>query len=472
MVNILDGDGTSMVEAISTGELSAVELMSATLERVRERNGAVNAIVGMRQEEELMAEARRADAEPRKGFLHGIPIAIKDLAETAGLRTTMGSPIFKDYIPDADCPLVARLKASGAIVIGKTNTPEFGLGSHSYNPVYGVTRNPYDLTRTAGGSSGGAAAALAAGMVGFADGSDMMGSLRNPAAYCNVYGFRPSWGRIPMAANGDTYLHRLATEGPMARSIRDLAALFDVMQGHDGHWPSPQFADPVSASANLTADVSTCRLAWLGDWGGELPMEPGVLDLSMSVPKALEGLGCQIETLDKIHDLKEIWQSWLVLRWFSNAARSRPLYEDKDKRALLKPEAIWEIENGLALSAMQIEDASILRSKWLRRAVDLFEDFDALLLPSAQLFPFEAEMDWPKEISGVTMDTYHRWMEIVVPASLIGLPTLNVPAGFDQRGLPMGVQIIGAPGADLKVLQLGEAYHQMTNWPQKSPPTF
>ena len=471
-MDILAGDGTDLVNRIAAKKVSCVEVMSATLDRIAATNPKVNAIVSLRNSDDLVAEAAAADSMPPKGPLHGIPIAIKDLAETKGLRTTMGSPIFADYVPDADCAFVRRLKAAGAIVIGKTNTPEFGLGSHSYNPVHGVTRTPYDLARTAGGSSGGAAAALGARMVPLADGSDMMGSLRNPAAYCNVYGFRPSWGRIPTDAIGDTYLHRLATEGPMARSVRDIALMLEVMEGRDPNWPAPSFDQPTGAIKHLKADVAGRRIAWLGDWGGALPMEPGVLDVAGSVPEVLQTLGCVVEDAGAIHDIGQIWQSWLVLRWFSNAARSKPLYDDPAKRALLKPEAIWEIENGLALSAMDIHEASALRSAWLRRAVDLFQTYDALVLPSAQMFPFPAEWDWPKEIAGVAMDTYHRWMEIVVPASLLGLPALNVPAGFSDTGLPMGVQIIGAPGQDAAVLQLGEAYHQATKWPETHPPNL
>lgn len=229
MTDLPDRDALTLSRMIAAREVSAAELMAATLDRIAAANGAINAVVSLCDRDTLMAEAQAADAAPRAGWLHGLPMAIKDLADTAGIATTLGSPLFADHVPEADCGMVARLKSAGAIVIGKTNTPEFGLGSHTVNPVHGATRNPYDPALTAGGSSGGAAAALAARMVAVADGSDMMGSLRNPAAFCNVYGFRPSWGRVPADPVADTYLHRLATEGPMARTVGDLAARLGTM---------------------------------------------------------------------------------------------------------------------------------------------------------------------------------------------------------------------------------------------------
>lgn len=467
--DILQGDGCALAQRLAARDLSAEEVMEATLARIEAVNGAVNAIVSLRDRDVLMDQARAADTGPRKGWLHGIPVAVKDLSDAEGIPTTMGSRIYAGHLPEADAAIVRRMKAAGAIVIGKTNTPEFGLGSHTVNPVHGATRNPYDLSLTAGGSSGGAAAALAARMLVVADGSDMMGSLRNPAAYCNVYGFRPSWGRVPADPVGDLYLHRLATEGPMARSPRDILALFQVLSAPGPRWPAPGWGiSPVDFT--LEAPVSGRRIGWLGDWGGALAMEAGVLALVQDGLREFSAMGVTVEAVAPPMSSDEIWDSWTSLRSFSVAAKLAPLY--RTQRQDLNRAAIWEVERGLALSAMDLQAASLSRSRWLGRALALFEDFDALVLPSAQVFPFDVTWDWPHEISGRQMDSYHRWMEVVVPASLLGLPSLGVPVGFDPKGRPMGMQIIGAPGADEAVLQLGEAWHQATRWPEKRPPAI
>ena len=265
-----------LLGALERQELSVSDLMRATLDRIAAVNGQVNAIVALRDETDLMAEARAMDDAPRRGALHGLPIAIKDLVNVAGIASTQGSPLLRDNIPASDDEVAARLRAAGAIVIGKTNTPEFGLGSHTFNPVYGATRNPYDLSRSCGGSSGGAAVALATGMVALADGSDMMGSLRNPAAWNNVYGFRPSWGRVPSEPVGDLFLHHLSTLGPMARDPQDLGLLLDVMSGPDPRQPLSVSSAPVSPVQ--ARDLNGLRIGWLGDWGGAFAMEGGILD--------------------------------------------------------------------------------------------------------------------------------------------------------------------------------------------------
>ncbi len=462
-------DATELSELVANRHVSAVEVMADYLDRIALLNPALNAIVGMRDPDDLMQAARDADATPRRGWLHGLPLAIKDLVAVKGIRTTWGSPIYADFVPEADEPLAARLRASGAILIGKTNTPEFGLGSHSFNPVYGATRNPYDRGRTAGGSSGGAAAALAARMLPVADGSDMMGSLRNPAAFCNVYGFRPSFGLVPGNPDGETFLHMLATDGPMARSPRDLARLLEILAQPDPRLPHncPRVG---GFAADLSAMVRGRRIGWLGDWAGHYPMEPGILDLCHAALDRMEGLGLHVEPLSPPFDPRLLWDSWCTLRGFANAGKRRALYNDPEKRALMKPELLWEIEQGLPLTAMQVHDASLIRSDWYRTVAALFEDFDALIMPSAQVWPFPVDWRYPETVAGHPMDTYHRWMEVVVPVSLIGLPSLSVPIGFGDGGLPMGMQIIGPAGGDLGVLQLGEAWHQATNWPAQRPP--
>ena len=439
--------------------------MQATLARIGEVNGTVNAIVGLRDPDDLLAEASALDDTPARGPLHGLPIAVKDLVNVRGIRSTHGSPIFADLIPDTDDLLAQRLRAAGAILIGKTNVPEFGLGSQTFNPVYGTTLNPYDTTRTCGGSSGGAAVALATGMVALADGSDMMGSLRNPAAWCNVYGFRPSWGRVPSEPVGDTFLHQLSTLGPMARDPYDLAVLLDVMSGPDNRQPHVFSADPVAPLR--PADPKGLRIGWLNDWGGAFAMEPGILDNARNALRVLEGLGCVIEEVEPPFPAEAMWQSWITLRSW---AVGSGLADNKDKRDRLKDSALWELDRAMTMSAMDVHRASVIRSDWFRAAAALFETYNALVLPSAQVWPFDAGTDYPREIAGRAMDTYHRWMQVVLPAGLIGLPALAVPAGFGETGLPMGVQIIGPRGGDARLLGLGAAYHAATQWPQKYPP--
>lgn len=473
MSDIADRDATSLSAAIQAGELSCVAVMTAFLHRIDERNPAINAIVSLRPRNELLREAADADAalaaKQRKGWLHGIPFAVKDLVETAGLRSTHGSPIFADHVPEQDDLLAARLRAEGAIFIGKTNTPEWGLGSHSYNPVHGVTRNPYDLSRSAGGSSGGAAAALAARLVPLADGSDMMGSLRNPAAFCNVYGMRPSYGRVPVDASGETFLHQLSTDGPMARTVEDLARLFDTLAGHNPEHPhSTPEGEPLAP--RLESSVKGRKIAWLGDWDNAYPLEAGILGLCEEALQVFNHLGVEVEPLAAPFPAEHLWQAWTTLRSFAVSSSLREHWNDPAQRALLKPEACWEIERGLRLTGDEIQAASTLRSQWFAAAARLFTRFDALVLPSAQVFPFPADWTWPQSINQQAMDSYHRWMEIVVPASLAGLPALNVPVGFSSAGLPMGMQLIARRGNDLDLLRLGQAYHNNTNWPERRPP--
>ena len=449
---------------------SAVEVMQAHLDRIDRLNPAINAIVALQDRDALMAAARTADATPRKGWLHGIPMAVKDLALVKGIRSTSGTPIFADLIPTEDDMLARTLRAAGAIFIGKTNTPELGLGSHSFNPIYGVTRTPYDLSRAAGGSSGGAAAGLAARLIPIADGSDMMGSLRNPAAFCNVYGFRPSYGLVPSDPEGDTFLHQLSTNGPMARTVEDLARLLETLAHPDPRLPHSRTPEPYADALDI--DPKGKRIGWLGDWGGAYQMEPGILDLCQSALKTFEDMGCTVEALAPPFPAAKIWESWITLRSFAIAGSTAPLHANPKTRAMLKPEMVWEIERGLALTAMQVHRASVIRSEWFTTLAKLFETYDALVLPSAQVWPFPVEWRYPETINGHAMDTYHRWMEVVIPVSLTGLPALALPAGFGTNGLPMGLQLFGPRGADRSILRLGQAYHRATDWPGRFPPTL
>ncbi len=464
-MDLRKGTATALIAEMSAGRLSAVDVMRATLDRIAAVNGSVNAIVAMRDEGELLAEARALDEGPVKGALHGLPIAVKDLVIVAGIPSSQGSPLFKDYVPAKDDLIAARMRAAGAILIGKTNTPEFGLGSHTFNPVYGATRNPYDTERSCGGSSGGAAVALATGMVTLADGSDMMGSLRNPAAWNNVYGFRPTWGRVPAEPVGDVFLHQLSTLGPMARNPEDIGLLLDVISGPDARQP---LSGPSRAVSPVRAmDMTGMRIGWLGDWGGAFPYEEGIVDLCQSALEIFTQLGASVEHVPAPFEAEKMWESWATLRSWSVAASLAPLTEH---RAKLKDTALWELDRGLGLTAMQVHRASVARSDWYRRAAELFERFDALVLPAAQVWPFDVDVPYPTEIAGKKMDTYHRWMQVVVPVSLIGLPCLSVPAGFGAEGLPLGLQVFGPRGADERILSIGAAYHDATQWPQNKPP--
>ncbi len=460
-------------QGIKARRFSCREVMEAYLARIERINPLVNAIVNLRDPEILLQRADERDRELAdghwRGVLHGLPQAIKDLAATSDITTTLGSPIFKTFLPGEDSIHVARIRQAGAIVIGKTNAPEFGLGSHTFNPLFGPTRNPYDLSKSAGGSSGGAAAALATDMLPVADGSDMMGSLRNPAAYNNVIGMRPGIGRVPSGPAPEVFLDPMATDGPMGRSVGDVAMLLSVQAGYDPRAPLSLDGDGSEFTRPLDADMKGKRIGWLGDLGGHLPFENGVLPLCEAALSAFQDIGCVVEEADIGFDMARVWEAWVTLRHWRVSAKLGPHYHDPAKRDLLKDTAIWEIENGLRLDVPHIQAASEVRSAFHRAMLNLFESFDFLILPSAQLFPFDVDLAWPGEIAGWTMDTYHRWMEVVVPASLLGLPTLAMPAGFSGTGLPMGIQIIGSPRADLDVLRIGHAYEQATSWLSMKP---
>lgn len=461
---------TDLSRAIAARRLAPSEVMAAFLARIDAVNPAINAIVSLRDPDALMAEARAADDAPRQGWLHGLPIAVKDLVQTRGLRTTWGSPLFADFVPTTDDLPAARMRAAGAIFIGKTNTPEWGQGSHSFNPVFGVTRNPHDPSRSAGGSSGGAAAALATRMLPVADGSDMMGSLRNPAAFCNVYGFRPTWGLVPPGGAGDRFLATMATEGPMGRTVEDVARLLEVLAGPAAGLPFDRPNEPFGD--RLACDPRGMRIGWLGNWDGAYPVEPGILELCEDALRVLADMGAHVEPVAAPFPATDLWHSWITLRAMLSAGGKRDLASDPARRAQIKPESLWEIDQGNGLSAQAVYEASLIRTRWYARAAQLFQDYDALVMPSAQVWPFPAEWRWPQQIDGRAMDTYHRWMEIVVPVSLAGLPSLAVPAGFGPQGLPMGMQIFGPVGADARILALGQQYHRATDWPSRRPPAL
>lgn len=467
-------DALDLSKRIHSKQLSCVEVMNAFLDHIERINPKVNAIVSLQARDGLLTQARERDAELRqgksRGVLHGFPHAVKDLAATRGIRTSYGTPLL-DSVPDEDELFVERLRAQGVVIIGKTNTPELGFGSQSYNPVFGTTLNAYDQTKCAGGSSGGAAVSLALRMVPLADGSDMMGSLRNPAAFNNVFGFRPSYGRVP-SVDSELFLGTLSTDGPMARTVPDLAMLLSVMAGPDPRAPFSLDEDPRVFAGRLDREFRGVRVGWLGSYDGYLPMEPGVLDLCTKALRAFETVGCVVEEARPTMSPRALWPAWLTLRHWLSAAGLRGLYADPAKRAQMKPEIQWEIEGGLAIGADEVHAASRVRSDWYRALHDLFKKHDFLLLPSAQVFPFDANVHWPKEIAGKTMDTYHRWMEVVLAATLSGCPAISVPVGFGTAGVPMGMQIIGPRKKDFAVLQIARAYEQATRWTRDRPPAL
>jgi amidase len=393
---------------------------------------------------------------------------VKDLSPVKGLPHTFGSPIFKDNVATADNIMVERQRKGGAIFIGKTNTPEFGLGSHTYNPVYGTTRNAYDQTRSAGGSSGGAAVAVALRMLPVADGSDYGGSLRNPAAWNNIYGFRTSIGRVP-ADGRDAWLPSMGVLGPMARNVPDLAMLLAVQAGYDARVPLSIGSDD-DLRGPLDVDLKGKRIAWVGDFAGHIRYERDVLDIAKASLKTFERLGCSIEEAVPDYPLDTVLESWLQLRAWQMSTTLLPHYADPKRRALLKPEAIYEIENALKLSAADISKASLVRTAWYQAVRTFFEKYDFFIAPTTQIAPFDADLDWPKEFAGRPARTYHEWMNGMGPITMSGCPALAAPAGFDGQGLPVGIQIVAPNRAEMSCLQLAYGYDVATQWPARRPP--
>jgi len=462
--NIVDFSATQLSQAIRLGNVSCVETMQAYLEHIHRYNPSYNAIVSMVEDDELMAQATDADEAIAKqnyrGWMHGFPHAAKDLTPVKGLRFTSGSPMFANRIAEQDSGLVKKMRDSGAIFIGKTNTPEFGLGSQSYNPVFGATGSAYDPALTAGGSSGGAACGLGTHMLPVADGSDMMGSLRNPGAFNNVIGFRPSTG---LMGGGDPFSRSLATSGPMGRDTKDTIALLHVIASQPGNEQAHALHSALPGPEHfLPLDFKRAKIAWFGDCDGYLAMEQGILSLCETSLAKVSGAGGVVEATTPNFDLSELWRAWLTLRNWSRISY-RDYYENADTRAQLKPELIWEIERSYELSVEDIYLANDIRARWYAQLNRLFDSYDFIALPTAQVFPFSKNLHWPKQIDGQQMDTYHRWMESVILGSLSGLPIVNVPVGFDAKGRPMGMQIMGRYGDDKKVLEFALAYENVTD---------
>ena len=458
---------TELARSIRSRELSACEVMRAHLEQIDRVNPRVNAIVTLLRDRALHGAAEADEALARGhdvGPLHGLPIAHKDLVPTRGVRTTFGSPIYRDFVPESDGLIVERLRRAGAIMIGKTNTPEFGAGSQTFNEVFGATLNPYDTSKTCGGSSGGAAVALACGMLPIADGSDMGGSLRNPAAFCNVVGFRPSPGRVPVWPS-ELGWSPISVQGPMARTVEDVALLLSAMAGPDPRSPI-SIAEPGQRfSEPLERDVRGVKIAWSPDFG-ELPIDPRLTGVLESQRATFESLGCEIE--DAVPDFRDadfvfkVWRAWIF------ESKYGPLLEHH--RDQMKDTVIWNIEEGIKLSGRDLSRAEHKRTELYHRLREFFEVYEFLVVPVTQVPPFDVDQPYVREINGVQLDTYIDWFRACYYVSVTGHPAISVPCGFTAEGLPVGMQIVGRHGDDFGVLQMAYAFEQATNLWQRRPP--
>ncbi len=436
----------AMARMLRERQISCRELMEAHVDRIALVNPKINAIVTL-VAEQAMEAAMAADFAEGRGPLYGLPVAHKDLHETRGIRTTYGSPIYSAHVPSRDAVFIKRIKRAGAITIGKTNTPEFGAGSQTFNPVFGATKNPYDLTKTCGGSSGGAAAGLAAGMFPIADGSDMGGSLRNPASFCNVVGMRPSPGRVPNASGWMD----LSVAGPMARTVADAALLFSVMADEQ--------------QRPLERDLKGVRVAWACNIPGVI-FEPAVINVVAQQRKTFEELGCVVE--DAAPDFSGANEIFKTLRAFIFELAHAEHY--RLHRHLLKEAIVAEVERGQMLTGPQVGQAALQRSALQARIRLFMEKYEYFILPTVQTVPFDVAIPFPESINGIKMESYIDWMRSCFYVTVAGNPAISVPCGFTPEGLPVGVQIVGRHGADHSVLQLAYAFEQATGFGKYRPP--
>jgi amidase len=456
-----------ILDAIRGKKLSAREVMQAHLKQINRLNARVNAIVTLVPEEQLLAQADAADEALAKskwlGPLHGLPVAVKDLHETSGIRTSFGSPLYKDYVPDFDCRVVQREKDAGAIVIGKTNVPEFGLGSQTFNPVFGPTRNPFDLTKTCGGSTGGGSVALACGMAPLADGSDMGGSLRNPPNFCNVVGIRPSPGRV---SNVPTHLgwFTLSVPGPVARNVTDCAFFLSVLAGFDPHSPiSIDQSGTQFAQALAGRNFKGVRVAMFKDLG--LPWEPAVKTAVQAQRKVFESLGCMVEEAEPdFADANECFLAWR--HWSTELAFGDLLATHGDQ---LNDYVHWHVEEGRKLTGPYLSRIEAKRSALFQRLCGFKGEYEFFILPVNQVLPFDVNTHYPTQIAGVKMENYLAWMKSAYYISTAGNPAMSVPCAFSDSGLPIGIQIVGRHHDDWGVLQLAYAFEQATNIGKRHP---
>jgi amidase len=458
---------TELAAMVRAREISARELLDAHLERIERINPGLNAIVTL-DVEGARAAADAADAVlaagDEVGPLHGLPVAHKDTHATGGMRTTWGSPLHRDTVPLRDELVVSRLRAAGAIRLGKTNVPEFAAGSHTFNPVFGVTHNPYRHGLSAGGSTGGGAAALAAGLVPVAEGSDMGGSLRNPAAFCNVVGLRPTPGRVPTwpALIGWS---TLSVQGPLGRTVADVALQLSVLAGPDPRAPIALDDEGARFAAPLPERLDALRVAWAPDLGGRVVVDPAITAVLAPVARVFEDLGATVsEDCPDLSGADEVFgthRAWLYDALYSDLVRRHP---DQVKEAIR-----WNAELGAKLTGPEIARAEVLHTRLYERMVAFFERYDVLLAPTTQVLPFPVQLEYPTEIGGVPQENYLEWMRSCTLISATGCPALSVPAGFTPDGLPVGLQVIGAPRADRRVLEVGHAFEQATGVGRRHP---
>ncbi len=450
---------TELTASMRAGTLSAREVLGSHIGRIERINPTINALVALDLDKAMEQAAlldKHWNKNAPKGPLYGLPTAHKDILPTKGLRTTRGSTIFADDIPTTDHIVVERMKNAGAITIGKTNVPELGLGSHTFNDVYGLTRNPYNPSRSAGGSSGGAAAALAARLIPIADGSDTGGSLRNPASFCNVVGLRPTPGRVPSWPEAAAW-GRLSVKGPMARTVEDAGLLLSVLAGPDPRSPMALDTPGHSFQGPYTSQMPGSRIAWSPDLDGTVPVEPDVIAALAPTLNAFITLGCtfaeaapNLEGADTTFETLRAWQLENVLGVL--------LDEHRDQ---LKPDAVWNIEQGRHLTGKDIGQAEIMQTRIHHTMREFFERYDFLITPVSQVTPFDADITYPTRVNGQEMDNYLEWMRLPSIISVTGCPAISIPAAFTPSGLPVGLQIIAPPRAEKELLQIAHAFEQV-----------
>ena len=451
----------TMLDLVRQRKISATELLDCHLDQIENVNSKINAIVTL-DEERARVTAKNIDqrimTQAPLGLLEGLPVAHKDLIVTKGIRTTFGSPLYEDFIPDQDALIVERFRHSGAVTLGKTNTPEFGAGSQTFNKVFGATRNPYDLDKTCGGSSGGAAAALASGLVPIADGSDLGGSLRNPASFCNVVGLRPSTGLIPTWPNPSAWFP-LSVLGPMARTVKDVSLMLSAIAGPDPRCPLSIAQSPDIFRQDLGRDFSGVRVAWSRTLG-DLPVDDEVLKVIETAVHRLEDTGCIIEEIDP--NLTEADEVFHVLRaWHMESALGELLAAHPDQ---FKDTLIWNIEQGRTLTGPDVARAERLRSTMFERLNRFMNTYEFIICPVTQVLPFDVDLPYVSKINGSTLSNYLDWMKSCFRVSATGHPELSVPAGFSSSGLPVGLQIVGRFRDDFGVLQFGHAFEQLSEF--------
>ena len=478
---VVELSAVELSKAIHAKKVSCHEVMASYLDHIDKTNPRVNAIITRVDSDTLMKQADEKDAElaagKDNGWMHGFPQAVKDLVPTKGIRTTKGSLTLKDWVPAADGALVSAMKRDGAIIIGKTNTPEFGYGSQTYNEVFGATGNPYDESRTCGGSSGGAACSVALHMQSVADGGDFMGSLRNPAGWCNVCSLRPSMGAI---ASGGTELftNSMSMNGPMGRSVADIALLFNTMAGYNPRFPLTREPDARVRALTvdnvheaLKSDQKGVRVAWLGDWSGYFPVDPEIMKLCREAVERMTEFGAVVEEIPSFYNMDEFWDKiWIPIRHY--CANSLKGVYDKCKQSLMKPESRWEYEDGLNMSAGAVYRAFEKRTEFLHTMLKVYEKYDYIITPTAVCFPFDKNIHWPETVNGKAMKTYHNWMQIVTPWTMGGNAVCTMGAGFGSAGLPIGLQIVAAPRREFELLQFAAAYESVTHFVDRFPAKY